>query len=110
MGDAAIKAAADILREALPHDNLLGRTGGDEFTAVFLMETEQDISLFKEKLKQCCRSFDDSSGLPFYVGISVGCFTFTREQEGTLVDMFKEADKLLYEAKKNRRPSVIRQG
>ncbi len=110
MGDTAIKAAADILREALPHDNLLGRTGGDEFTAVFLMETEQDISLFKEKLKQCCRSFDDSSGLPFYVGISVGCFTFTREQEGTLVDMFKEADKLLYEAKKNRRPSVIRQG
>ena len=108
MGDVAIKAAADLLQGSLPDDSLLGRTGGDEFTGVFLMKTEQDIDLFKERLAQRSRTYDANSNLPFYVGVSVGCFTFSHKQAGTLVDMFKEADKLLYEAKKSRRQTVIR--
>ena len=109
MGDVAIRAAADVLRESLPALSLLGRTGGDEYTAVFLLEDAQGIERFRQNLAQACDSFNKSSGLPFYVGVSVGCLAFSGEESGSLLELIKETDKLLYAAKKHRRRSVIRE-
>lgn len=109
MGDAALRAAANILRGSLPPESLLGRTGGDEFTAVFLEGEADGIDLFLQKVALSCDSFNESSGLPFYEGISAGCVPFSREQCENLLDVFKSTDKLLYEAKKRRRQNVIRE-
>ena len=108
MGDTAIKAAADLLLSALPPERQLGRTGGDEFSAVFLADDEHSIDKFRQELTRVCDEFNDSSGLPFYEGISVGCLAFTGESAGSLPELLKETDKLMYEAKKYRRENVIR--
>ena len=96
------------MRGALPPGSPLGRTGGDEFTAVFLLESETGIASFLEKLAQKCNIYNDISALPFYEGISAGCVSFSGEDTSQLPQIIKEADLLLYEAKKRRRENVLR--
>ncbi|MCR5825315.1 MAG: GGDEF domain-containing protein [Oscillospiraceae bacterium] len=109
MGDTAIRTAAELLREVLPAQSVLGRTGGDEFVALFLAQEEDADVWFRRSLAQACERFNARSGLPFYEGISTGCVAFDGAQTDRLPELLRTADALLYEAKKHRRRSVLRE-
>jgi diguanylate cyclase (GGDEF)-like protein len=108
MGDRAIIQAADLLKRALPPTCPLGRTGGDEFTALFVEHEGYSIEDFMKRIREGCQGFNRHSGLPFLVCISAGCFSFTADQGSDLSALLKKADESLYLAKKNRLSSVIR--
>ena len=108
MGDRAIIQAADLLKRALPPTSPLGRTGGDEFTALFVEHEGYGIQDFMSRIREGCQGFNRHSGLPFLVCISAGCFSFTADQGSDLSALLKKADESLYLAKKNRLSSVIR--
>ena len=108
-GDAAIRAAADILKETLGADSALGRTGGDEFMAVFPIRSEKEIREKTLRIRELCDRYNNSSGKPYYVEISIGAISFLGGRYTNLQTVIKRADAKLYEAKQKRRDSVIRQ-
>ena len=108
-GDSAIQTAADVLRAAMPKGSPIGRSGGDEFTGVFFLDSSKDEETFLRTIKRSCEAYNLSSGKPYYVGISVGCRKFEAGEEKDILAVLKDADRALYQAKKSRRKSVLRE-
>ncbi|MBQ9412483.1 MAG: GGDEF domain-containing protein [Oscillospiraceae bacterium] len=108
-GDQAIRQAAEILRNCLPPDSPLGRTGGDEFTAVFLLTEDCTPESFRQRVALACEEYNARELVPYYEGVSVGCLAFSYEEGTDIPALLKEADACLYRDKKRRRTSVIRQ-
>ncbi|MBQ7565334.1 MAG: GGDEF domain-containing protein [Lachnospiraceae bacterium] len=108
-GDSAISKAADILREAAGPRSPLGRTGGDEYMGVFVADPEERIAAVKQRVKDRCEEYNRISGKPYYLEISLGFHTFKGEEYTELSAVMEKADERLYEAKKSRRASVIKE-
>ena len=107
-GDQAIKKAAEVLKDAMPVSHLLGRTGGDEFTAVFHLEKDGAEERFMEQVWKSCEAYNQISGKPYYFHVSIGCTVFEYGDRERIPELLKVADQRLYEAKKKRRENVIR--
>ena len=107
-GDTAICQSAHILRKAVGKLAPLGRTGGDEYMAIFAVNSEKDIEKTERRIHDACDKYNAKSDNPFYVEISVGFHTFRAADFKDLSSVMEPADRNLYEAKKNRRQSVIK--
>ena len=107
-GDAAIQAATELLRAALPEGSPLGRTGGDEFTGIFEVRDDFTVDDFKRRLCELCRSYNEQSDKPWYEELSSGCKVFSYDQTDDILQHFKHADAELYKAKTHRRGNVVR--
>ena len=107
-GDAAIRAAAELLCRAVPEGGVVGRIGGDEFAALFIPRGEDGEAAFVSRLRALCRDCDGNAGFPFYLGITVGCCTFCESEGLNLPQILKCADKRLYENKRFRRASIVK--
>lgn len=107
-GDIALRDVADILRQALGSDQLIGRIGGDEFQACFAQLSEEAIRERVARIKRRCDQYNEQSERPYFLEISVGYAlgqVKTREDWEALAI---RADAALYEAKKLRRDFVLR--
>ncbi|MBO4396819.1 MAG: GGDEF domain-containing protein [Eubacterium sp.] len=109
-GDDAICVAAAAIANALPEGSPLGRTGGDEFMALFYCGDNMEFTIdsFREKVSAYCEKVNADGSHPYYVGISLGCFEFETGTDIELPTILKNADEDLYKSKKKRRESVIR--
>ncbi len=105
-GDFAIRAAADRLRDTLPDNAITARIGGDEFISLILSSQTDFSQQIIRALKNAGNTFNASSGKPFYVELSIGIFGFSCNPHVDLNDIIQQSDKLLYEAKLNRRSSI----
>ena len=106
-GDNAIRlttqALADILSE---YNAVIGRTGGDEFSAIFPVADDFDANECVEMIHSYCDGFNARSGLPYYLGVSAGCLKFRAREGMSIRELFTEADILLYADKKRRRDMI----
>ena len=107
-GDDAIRIAAQTLSQALPSDSPLGRTGGDEFTALVLLKDGDSMEQIHERIRQCVEQYNSYSSSPWYLGISVGFSSFVYTQPSQISEQIDLADHQLYRAKATRRKSVIK--
>lgn len=105
VGDAALKALANIMQLNLrPHD-LLVRYGGEEF-AILLPETgvEEAVSIAERLRKMVAANEVTSHGVTFKITISVGIAPVIGGN--SLEEVFAQADEALYRAKENGRNRV----
>ncbi|MCR5237212.1 MAG: GGDEF domain-containing protein [Lachnospiraceae bacterium] len=103
-GDRAIEQTARALQTVLSsYDPVIGRTGGDEFSAIFAVEEDFDAAECTEAIHKYCEEFNRTSDLPYYFGISAGCLKFKAKDDIKLRELYTEADVLLYADKKRRR-------
>jgi diguanylate cyclase (GGDEF)-like protein len=107
-GDVAIRAVGGILKTIVRDEDLIARIGGDEFVGMFLTEDQGFSSAFKEKFQEACNRYNAASGSPYLVQASVGMATFVCQQGMEVSTIIGEADKYLYNAKRNRLKTVIR--
>ena len=111
-GDFALENAGRILKEIMEEyageGAICGRTGGDEFVSFVICKDESDTEKIMQNLKERCCLFNESCDKPYYVEFSTGCHTFTCTENYSIADITNQADKCLYEAKKNRRESVLK--
>ena len=105
-GDTALLAAADILREAIGPESLIGRTGGDEFMALF--EKKEEPEAIRARIRALCDRHNEASSEPYYVDISSGFSIFTAPGGDGIRALFTSADEDLYRDKLNRRSDVRR--
>lgn len=98
VGDAVLRRVAQACREALRHDDHIGRTGGEEFVAVLPHADAAHAVEVAERLRAAVESLDWSGVDPaLRVTVSVG--VAERAPADDLAALAKRADDSLYRAK-----------
>ena len=107
-GNYAITTCSSVLKNCIRETDKLARVGGDEFICLVLDDTPTFPEMFRQRLTEALENVNDTSGKPFYVGISVGIEPFVLKNYEDFQKAVARADKMLYEAKKKRRADVRR--
>ena len=107
-GDTVLRTVATNLRGALRETDVLGRWGGEEFMAV-LVDTDSMVARHVAERMRAAIARTAFEGLPEGTTISLGVATqHTVVTAASAWDtLVKEADQLLYQAKKEGRNRVI---
>ena len=106
-GDVVIKEVSNILVEKTRENDVLGRLGGEEF-GIFLLnsnieETFKIAQRIKDKIQQTpVINNENSINITVSIGISL-----KNENTKTLLELIKEADINLYEAKQTGRNKIV---
>ena len=104
MGDKILVTFADILRSAVRSSDMVGRLGGDEFIAFCYSVHEesaiaQKSKFINEKITEAAKKLmGEDMNIP--LGASIGC-VFIPMNGTDFSDLFKKADKALYNVKQN---------
>ena len=100
-GDSILQRLAKVFIESLPGNSHLVRLGGDEFAVLYSGDD------FERLVKRCLDHLstdpyllEQSDGEP--VTVAVGFAVSTSDQVADLTELYKNADKALYEAKDGR--------
>ncbi|WP_409229051.1 sensor domain-containing diguanylate cyclase/phosphohydrolase [Gudongella sp. SC589] len=91
-GDDLIRAAAQTMKEICRSDDIIARTGGDEFTILLPSTTLQDAERICERIK---KSIESKKINIFKGSISTGCAVKTETGE-SMDEILKLADKRMY--------------
>ena len=98
-GDTALCAVAQILQDSCGDEDFIMRYGGDEFV-VIAVGTNEDLT---DQILASADAWNESSGQPFRLGLSIGHIKVTKKEKRSLEDCIREADTLMYEIKTARR-------
>lgn len=108
-GDYAIIQCARVLNSNCGKDDLVGRIGGDEFIMMIASDEKDFETQIRNNIKNAFAELNESSGKPFYVEASIGVKAFVCEEEFDFSGILQQSDKVMYESKKKRRASVLRE-
>ena len=109
-GDAVLKGIAAIIKSTLRESDIPSRYGGEEFAVLLPYTNIEDAKIVGERLRKAVESSpipinDENSDIKsINVTISMGLAEFNKTESGE--ELFKRADKALYEAKKTGRNRV----
>ena len=101
-GDRAIKAEAKILQKTFRSTDVIGRIGGDEFGIITVGMDKKSFTRIKARLRKFCKEYNETSGEPFKLSISLGAVEFSHENDNLMV-LLNEADSLLYVEKRRKK-------
>lgn len=99
-GDEVLQTLGTSIRAEFRASDILGRTGGDEFT-LFLCNMKNDdiIRMEAEKVERFFQNFKAGTYTKYSVTASIGVAVFSRDGDN-FEDLYKAADNALYVAKK----------
>ncbi len=101
-GDAALKAAAEIMAESAEIGDLVGRIGGDEFAIWIDIDEESEALARAASLADAAASLADYSvNLPAPLGMSIGIALFDPATGEGVDDLMARADHAMYAAKRD---------
>jgi diguanylate cyclase (GGDEF)-like protein len=99
-GDIALKLFADVLRRCLRSQDLIARTGGDEFVAVLPNLTAEEANTIVARFWEYLDLANQQSDKPYSLAASVGVSHFNRDEITSLEQMLNSTDSLMYSVKK----------
>lgn len=106
VGDLAIKDAANILKETFRGADIIGRIGGDEFAIVASEKNPVRIEIIVDRIENKIESLGRKSKRPYRLSISVGMAHSTPQASCSIDEILAIADKLMYQQKRNKKPSL----
>lgn len=110
-GDEALKIVAKVFKSSTHRaDDYCFRLGGEEFGLVFSADTTEKALFFMTKIKEKIETLEIenvASNISKYITISMGLVCKQGRDIEDLDSLYKEADKLLYLAKKDGRNKVV---
>ncbi|MFF1634239.1 diguanylate cyclase domain-containing protein [Leifsonia sp. NPDC058248] len=101
IGDAVLQTVAARLRSAVRRDDLVGRTGGDEFLVVCDGTDEAAASIVAERIREAVKEPIVAEASEVTVTASIGVVVHRPEPGGLLDgrDLYRRADAAMYESK-----------
>lgn len=106
VGDAAIRAVADILQKHKRSSDIVGRLGGEEFALLLPEAPLESAAAAGDRLRRLLADCTIEAGNErLQITISVGA-TACRDETCSIEQLLKEADMALYEAKRSGRNRV----
>lgn len=97
-GDMALKAVVDVMQSFARETDSVIRFGGDEFVLVFRNIPKDIFAMRLENIRKVVGEIVFKEFPDMHLSISVGGYY----GEGTIAELVKKADELLYDAKTNR--------
>lgn len=99
IGDDAIRAVANVIKNELGNGDLAGRMGGDEF-AIFFKSDNDKVNVYEkaDTIMDNIRALNLEFAIDMKLSISMG-ITFTSPKNKDFKSLFNNADKALYRAK-----------
>ena len=105
-GDKAIRTFAGMLREAMPENAIVSRTGGDEFTMMAMLARDSQLpEELEKKLIRSMQDFNESSGLSYMVEASYGWIFRPAKDFANLDECVNRADNRMYAMKSRKKMS-----
>jgi len=102
-GDEVIEKVAEVIKNSLRDDDIVGRYGGEEFLAIMPSITKKQSERIAERIRKNIENLVFEPEI-FNVTISIGVVLYKNENAIQLVN---RADKLMYEAKKKGKNQVM---
>jgi len=101
-GDRALIKTAELLKETFRSSDVLGRLGGDEFTALAVLEPGDGVEQAVARLEQKFANYNALKIAPYELSISIGVAQFDPEANQTMEDLMALADVAMYENKRRK--------
>lgn len=106
-GDATLRALSETCLAALRGNDIFGRFGGEEFTAILPEASSETAAEVAERLRQSIADLTVTfENRAIHVTVSIGVATLTPE-DTSVEDLLKRADDALYQAKDAGRNRVV---
>ncbi|AFZ23914.1 diguanylate cyclase (GGDEF) domain-containing protein [Cylindrospermum stagnale PCC 7417] len=102
IGDAAIVAAANLLKETFRNSDTIARLGGDEFV-VLMQGNDPNSEAIQERLQAAIDQFNQTQQPPFHISMSIGIQSYDPNQPISLDDLITLADIQMYQQKRAKR-------
>jgi diguanylate cyclase (GGDEF)-like protein/PAS domain S-box-containing protein len=102
VGDQALVAAANILKQTYREADIVARIGGDEFTVFPIEASSASVDMLVERLDGNLRRYNDRHQREFTLSMSTGVALFEGELSKDVHQLLSEADSQLYEQKRER--------
>ncbi|PRR83689.1 sensor domain-containing diguanylate cyclase [Clostridium vincentii] len=99
-GDESIKYLTDIFRTRIGANNIMGRTGGDEFELVFTNKNKSEVIALIDHIYDLCKTNPiDFNGQPIEISFAYGLAELYVDSED-IGELLKLADNRMYEKKR----------
>ncbi len=98
-GDRVLRWVSEQMQACLRSYDILGRMGGDEFTALLELEFPEQAAKISEKLIERVSVCQQVDGLDVMLGVSIGIATYP-DCGADLNGLLRAADVAMYEAKR----------
>jgi len=113
-GDKVLKKFADILRKNLRKTDLIARYGGEEFVFMMLHSDSEEAYKVAEKIRKAVEEEPfiaeiNGENIKISVTVSAGVASNSGENDFSAQTLIKQADSLLYQAKRTGRNKVVGQ-
>lgn len=101
-GDEALKAAANVLREAFRQSDIIARIGGDEFVVLAIGANPEDADTLAVRLSTALRVDNARSARGYQLSMSFGIAHYHPDSRRSIDELLASADELMYEQKRSR--------
>jgi diguanylate cyclase (GGDEF)-like protein/PAS domain S-box-containing protein len=105
-GDRALIKTAELLKESFRSSDVLGRWGGDEFTALAAIELEGGIESLVARLEERFDNYNASHDGTYRLSLSIGVSLVRSEGDQSMEDLMARADAAMYENKRQKKNRV----
>ncbi|MCX8037069.1 MAG: PAS domain S-box protein [Candidatus Sumerlaeia bacterium] len=102
-GDAALQAAATVLRTTFRESDIVARIGGDEFAAIAVFAPPPTAEMLMARLQENVAAYNQRHANKFTLSLSAGFATYDPHKPCSMDDLLTQADALMYEQKRQRR-------
>ncbi len=106
-GDRALTKTAELLKETLRSADVLGRLGGDEFTALAAVEPDDGATQLIARLEQKFENYNALKLVPYQLSISIGVAHLDSESAYSMTDLMARADVAMYENKRAKQSASL---
>lgn len=102
-GDRALAKTAELLKETFRSSDILGRLGGDEFTALAAVEPDGGVEQLISRLQLKFARYNAQKLVPYKLSISIGVAQLAPDGAQSMEDLMAQADAAMYENKRGKR-------
>ena len=99
-GDAALVAAADVMRSVLRRTDVIARIGGDEFAAVLVATPADQAAVLSDRVRQGMKQHGPGE---HSLSVSIGVASAQPREVATLDELIAGADDAMYAGRRRRR-------
>jgi diguanylate cyclase (GGDEF)-like protein len=109
-GDAALIAAATILRDTFRESDVIARVGGDEFVILAVDPNELSADMLTHRLREKCVERNHSASQDFGLFLSVGSAYYDPQNPCSIEGLMERADRVMYRRKREKRGDTQKKG
>ena len=105
-GDQLLIIVSKIILDNVRSDNILLRYGGDEFILVIKETSIEKAKIIWQRINAAFKDVNENEDLLFNISVSHGIVEYSSNENTSLNDLIKKADKKMYEEKKRLNKSL----